>query len=127
VCLSHSGYAEEGTGTPPGAASTTPEAAAKTKQDNRLPIHQQDQWQFFFSPYVWIPGANVSATVLGHTTKVNVPWWDIAEKLFANAIGVKGRFEAWKGRWGFFLDSYFVYMGGDASDSAEKLLTLGRL
>ncbi len=127
VCGSSSGYAIEGAGNPPGTAGTTPEAAKKSKEDDRLPIHKQDQWQFFVSPYVWIPGANVSTTVLGHTTNVNVPWWDIVPDLFSNAIGVMGRFEAWKGRWGLFLDSYFVYLGGNVSDSAGKQITPGLL
>ncbi len=109
------------------AATTPPEAAAPAKEDTRLPIHKQDQWQFFFAPYMWIAGANISTTVAGHTTNVNVPWWDIAGDLFTNAIGVMGRFEAWKGRWGFFLDSYFVYIGGNVSDSAGKQITLGPL
>ncbi len=109
------------------ATATPPEAAAPAKEDDRLPIHKQDQWQFFLSPYMWIAGANVSTTVAGHTSYVSVPWWDIAGDLFSDTIGVMGRFEVWKGRWGFVLDSYFVYMGGDVSDSAGKQITLGPL
>ena len=112
---------------PPEAASAAKEAAGTAKEDDRLPIHKQEQWQFFFSPYVWIPGPSISTTVLGHTTNVSVPWWDIASDLFSNAIGVMGRFEAWKGRWGLFLDSYFVYLGGNVSDSAGKQINLGLL
>lgn len=104
-----------------------PEAAGKTKADTRLPIHKQDQWQFFFSPYMWIAGANVSTTAFGHTSKVSVPWCDIVPDLFSNVIGVMGRFEAWKGRWGFFLDSYFVYIGGNVGDSAGQKINLGLL
>lgn len=109
------------------AATTPPEAAAPAKEDNRLPFQKEDQWQFFFAPYMWIAGANISTTVLGHTSTVNMPWWDIADDLFTNLIGVMGRFEAWKGKWGFFLDSYFVYIGGNVSDSAGKQITLGSL
>jgi hypothetical protein len=72
------------------------------------------------SPYVWIPGMNIQATVTGHTSIINVPWWDIASKLFSNTMGVMGRFEAWKGRWGLYLDSCFVYLGGTTSDSIGK-------
>ena len=60
MSVSPSGYAEEGAGTSPGAASITPEAVEKTKEDDRLPIHKQDEWQFFLSPYVWIPGINAN-------------------------------------------------------------------
>jgi hypothetical protein len=114
------GYAAE-------EGSTPPPAAAKTKEDTRLPFQKEDQWQFFFSPYVWIAGSNARTTASGHTSTVSVPWWDIATDLFSNAIGVMGRFEAWKGRWGFFLDSYFVYMGGNVSDSTGQQIKLGRL
>ena len=99
------GYA----GTPPGSH---PETSPKASEDARLPIHQQEKWQFFVSPYLWIPGVNINTHIAGHTTSIDVPWWDIAGKLFSQAIGAMGRLEAWKGRWGFFLDSYFVYLDG---------------
>jgi hypothetical protein len=111
----------------PEAAGTVREAMAPTKGDNRLPIHKQDQWQFFLSPYMWIAGANLQTTLKGHTSSVDVPWWDVAADLFSNVIGVMGRFEAWKGRWGLYLDSYFVYLGGTTSDSAGKRVNLGLL
>ena len=37
-----------------------------------------------------------------------------------------GRFEAWKGRWGLYLDSYFIYLGGTTSDSGGRQINLGR-
>lgn len=126
VCVSALGYAEEGVGNPPGAASITPAAAAETKEDNRLPIHKQDQWQFFIAPYLWVPGVNANATILNTTTTVNQGWWDMIPKLFSSAIGAMGRFEAWRGKWGFFVDSYFIYLGGNVSDSAGKTIDLGR-
>jgi hypothetical protein len=63
---------------------------------------------------------------LGHTAGVREPWWDIAGKLFTDAIGAMGRVEARKDRWGFYLDSYFVYLQGDVNDSAGKEITLGQ-
>jgi hypothetical protein len=54
------GYAaEEGSSPPP-----TPPAA---KEDNQLPIYNRDDWQFFVSPYLWIPGVNTTITSLGST------------------------------------------------------------
>ncbi len=97
-----------------------------TKEDDRLPIHNQDQWQFFLSPYVWIPGVNASATALGRTQNTNIPWWDVASTLFSKSIGVMGRAEAWKGRWGVFLDGYFTYFGTSGSKvGAEREKTFG--
>lgn len=95
-----SGYAAEATATPP-------ETAIKAKEDDRLPIQKQDQWQFFLSPYLWIPGTNVTVTSLRSSQGVNVAWWDVASVLFSNAIGTMVRAEAWKGRWGVILDGYF--------------------
>ncbi len=43
--------------------------------------------------------------------------------LFSNSIGMMGRAEAWKGRWGFYLDGYFTYLGASGSQvgaSKEK-------
>ena len=115
MCGSPSGYAAEGAGAPPGTASTTPVAAEKTQDDDRLPIHKQDEWQFFLSPYMWITGINANVSTLKKTTTTAIPWWDVASDLFSNAIGVMGRAEVWKGRWGVYLDGYFTYVG--ASDS----------
>jgi hypothetical protein len=64
LSVSPSGYAEEGTGNLSGAAAITPEAAEKTKSDDRLPIQKQDEWQFFLTPYMWITGMNGNVTTL---------------------------------------------------------------
>ena len=115
VCGPPSGYAAEETGNPPGTASTTPAAAEKTQEDDRLPIHKQDEWQFFLSPYMWITGINANVSTLKKTTTTAIPWWDVASALFSKAIGVMGRAEVWKGRWGVYLDGYFTYVGASGS------------
>jgi hypothetical protein len=111
------------------AAETTetpPEPAAKVKEDDRLPIHKQDQWQFFLSPYVWITGVNINASTLKGTMTTVIPWWDVATALFSKTIGVMGRAEAWKGRWGVFLDGYYTYVGTSGSQvGASKDKTFG--
>ena len=111
-------------GEPPG---TTSAAASQVTEDNRLPILQQEKWQFLVSPYLWIPGANINTNIAGRTTSIDEPWWDIAGKLFSEAIGAMGRIEAWKGRWGAFLDSYFVYLDGTVSNEAGRSITPGSL
>jgi hypothetical protein len=111
--------------TAPGTAGSAPKGTLTPPEDDRLPVQKLEQWQFFFSPYIWIPGANVTTTAFGHTSNVNVPWWDIASQLFSSAMGAMGRFEVWKGRWGFFLDSYFVYLDGNVTDSVGKQVLLG--
>jgi hypothetical protein len=115
MSVSPSGYAEVGADTPPGSASITPAATEKTKEDDRLPIHKQDEWQFFLTPYLWLTGINGNVTTLKGTMNTAIPWWDMASVLFSKAIGIMGRAEAWKGRWGFYLDGYYTYMGSSSS------------
>jgi hypothetical protein len=86
MSVSPSGYAEEGAGTPPESASITPAATEKTKEDDRLPIHKQDEWQFFLSPYLWLTGINGNVTTLKETMNPAIPWWDMASVLFSKAI-----------------------------------------
>jgi hypothetical protein len=102
------GYAGALPGPPSGTAS-------QAKEDDRLPIHPQEKWQFFVSPYIWIPGINITLNSLRRSQGTNIAWWDVASTLFSNSIGVMGRAEAWKGRWGVYVDGYYTYVG--ASDS----------
>ena len=126
LSVSPSGYAEEAQGKAPGAASLAPEAAEKTQGDDRLPIHKQDEWQFFLSPYMWITGVNANLSTLKKTSTTVIPWWDTASALFSKTIGVMGRAEVWKGRWGFFLDGYFTYVGMSGSQTGfSKEQTFG--
>ena len=121
-CASLSGYAQEGAVNSPGtagmakgASSPAKETAQAATEDDRLPIHKQDEWQFFLSPYIWIPGINANVSILKKTMHTDIPWWEAASTLFSKTVGVMGRAEAWKGRWGVYLDGYFAYVG--ASDS----------
>lgn len=74
-------------GEPPGTKFA---ATSQATEDDRLPIYPRDEWQFFVSPYLWIPGVNINTNVAGRTTSIDVPWWDIAGKLFSEATQ-KGR------------------------------------
>jgi hypothetical protein len=108
-----------------GEAGKPPEEAVQAKEDERVPV-QKEEWQFFVAPYMWIPGMNINTTFLGHTSTVSQGWYDMVPRLFSNAIGTMGRFEAWKGRWGIYVDSYFTYLGASDSDSGGKTIDLSR-
>jgi hypothetical protein len=111
---------------PPEMAGTVKEAAEKTKGDDRLPIYKQDEWQFFLSPYLWITGINGNVGTLKGTMNPAIPWWDVASVLFSKAMGIMGRAEVWKGRWGVILDGYFTYVGSSGSQvGASKEKTFG--
>ena len=94
-----------------GTSSPAKETAPTATEDDRLPIQKQDEWQFLLSPYVWIPGINANLTTLKRTMHTDIPWWETASALFSKTVGVMGRAEAWKGRWGVYLDGYFTYVG----------------
>lgn len=107
-----------------GEAGRPPDEAVQAKEDERIPV-QKEEWQFFVAPYMWIPGMNINTTFLGQTTTVTQGWYDMVPRLFSNAIGAMGRFEVWKGRWGIYVDSYFIYLGASASDNGGKTIDLG--
>jgi hypothetical protein len=105
---------------------TSPESTVKAKADDRLPIQKQDQWQFFLSPYIWIPGINANVSTLKGTMNPVIPWWDAASALFSKTVGIMGRAEAWKGRWGVYLDGYYTYVGISGSQvGASRVKSFG--
>ena len=132
LVISSTAYALQEVSPPPQAAGpfqeaggTASGAGAQAREDERVPV-QKEEWQFYVAPYMWIPGMNVSTTVFGQTTVVSQGWYDMVPRLFSNVIGAMGRFEAWKGRWGIYVDSYFTYLGVSGSDNAGRTIDLGR-
>ena len=92
--------------------SSAQEKAAVAKDDDLLPIYKQG-WQFIVAPYLWIPGAHINLARQGRfsgTTSVDVPWYNIVPLLFSQALGAMARVEIWKGRWGIFSDTVFIYL-----------------
>jgi hypothetical protein len=113
-------------GLPTYAAAPPPAPAPQAKDNDEIPIYPRDEWQFYVSPYIWIPGVSVNINALRASTSTNIPWWDIASRLFTNAIGVMGRAEAWKGRWGLYFDGYYTYLGASGSQvGATRTQNLG--
>jgi hypothetical protein len=76
---------------------------------------------------MWLAGINADINLGGKSAFINVGWYDLVPDLFSKVFGVMGRVEAWKGRWGLFVDNYFTYMAGDASAEAGKQIFLGPL
>lgn len=75
-------------------------------------VEQGDSaWQFEIMPYLWAPASiDGDATVRGATVRVDAGLNDVLSGLtFAGSL----RAEAWKGPFGFFLDSMFVDLGID--------------
>jgi len=112
-------YSQEGAVASQGKAAAAPE-------DNLLPIYKEG-WQFFVAPYVWLPGTNINLARQGRfsgTTKVDVPWVDIVPLLFSQVFGAMARVEVWKGRWGFFSDTVFIYLSDSVSGGGSKEISV---
>jgi hypothetical protein len=111
---------------PQNEPSAAAEKAATPKDDDRLPIYKEG-WQFFVAPYLWIPGAHLDLSHQGRisgTTVANVPWYELVPLLFSKAMGGMGRVEIWKGRWGIFSDTTFLYIGESISAEGARDLKL---
>ena len=70
-----------------------------------------EQWTFEISPYLWAVGLNGDMTVKGQDAKVDEDFGDILSNL--NMAG-EVHFEAWKGRWGMFVDATYIDLKSDA-------------
>ena len=107
-------------------------------EGKEIPLQQgpepvsQDEWHFSLTPYFWLPSTEVEISVpevtvgshtLGGDFSISQPWWDTLSKFSSNfyVLSVSGRFEAWKGRWGGFLDGYWVFGKSTISGSDSHL------
>ena len=69
------------------------------------------KWEFHIIPYFWMAGIDGDVTVKGVKSDVDLKFSDIWENLdFGGQVHV----EAWKGRWGIFLDSTYLKLSDDA-------------
>ncbi|ACK72209.1 Chromosome segregation ATPase-like protein [Gloeothece citriformis PCC 7424] len=72
--------------------------------------YRDDEWHFTFQPYATIPvTAYGTATARGRTVSYSQ---SLGELLYNLRMTASGRVEAWKGRWGFILDGYYVSLKG---------------
>jgi hypothetical protein len=71
----------------------------------------KSRWEFVMAPYLWMPGLSGDVTVKGIPAHVNIPFSDILKDL--NFTG-QVHLEAWKDRWGLFLDTLYLNLSSDA-------------
>ena len=77
----------------------------KTTTDSTFIEAPSDRWQFSIIPYLWLMGINGKTTIKGRTTNLNVSFGDIWDNLdFAAEVHI----EAWKDRFGFFIDTTYA-------------------
>jgi hypothetical protein len=81
-----------------------------------------DGWRFQLSPYFWAAGVKGSVTIRSlPTLKVDASFSDILDKF---DIGLLGRFEGRKGRWGFATDMLYMNLGVPLADKQALILIL---
>ena len=57
------------------------------------------------------------------------PWWDTIGKLGSDfyVFSLDGRLEAWKGRWGGFIDGYWIFGKSTVGSSDSRLILRDRV
>lgn len=66
---------------------------------------QDNAWKYSFSPYMWFAGMNGDVTIGENTSSVDVSFSDVWDDLnFATMF----RFEAWKAKWGYYLEAFYL-------------------
>jgi len=78
----------------------------------------ESKWEFTIIPYFWMAGIEGDVGVKGITTHVSVPFSDILKNL---DYGGEVHVEAWKDRWGIFLDATYLKLSVD-DDGVSRLL-----
>ena len=98
----------------------------------------QDEWEVTFSPYAWLPSASVDITTpnvtIGNRTfggefSIDQPWWETLGKFSSDfyVLSLAGRLEAWKGRWGGFVDGYTIFGKSTVGRSDSRLILRDRV
>ncbi len=107
-------------------AAPAQDKVAVAQEDDLLPIYKQG-WQFIVAPYLWVPGAHINLARQGRfsgTTTVGIPWYNIVPLLFSQAFGGMCRVEIWKGRWGIFSDTVFIYLSDSVSGGGSREISV---
>ena len=63
----------------------------------------------------------------GATAAADIPWYDLVPDYFSKVFGAMGRIEVWKGRWGFFVDNVYMYVGDTLSKGGSKKIDLANV
>jgi opacity protein-like surface antigen len=74
-------------------------------------VSGSDEWEFQVTPYFFAPAVDGDSTVDGGTVELDLDFGDVLDDF--DVFGLSGRFEAWKGDWGFIVDGMYVDLDGD--------------
>ncbi|MDH4268512.1 MAG: hypothetical protein OEW45_23060 [Deltaproteobacteria bacterium] len=70
----------------------------------------ESKWEFVVIPYFWLASLDGDVTVKGIKSSVSLSGSDLLDML---DYGGEVHVEAWKGRWGIFLDPTFLKLSDD--------------
>ena len=107
-------------------------------QQQPAPPVSQDEWEVSFTPYLWLPSASVDISVpditvgrrtIGGEFSIDQPWWETLGKFSSDfyVLSLAGRLEAWKGRWGGFVDGYWIFGKSTVDRSDSRLILRDRV
>jgi len=75
-------------------------------------------WDFVVTPYVWLPArSDITSTVAGKSADLELTLKELVDMF--DVFALSGRFEAWKGRFGFIGDA--MWMKVNMSNKAVPL------
>lgn len=97
-------------------------AADDTGADTTYIESPSNKWHFAILPYLWMMGINGKTAIKGRTANLNVSFGDIWDNLdFAAEVHI----EAWRDRFGFFIDTSFakISLKKDVDLRFDKTLT----
>jgi len=97
-----------------------------------------DEWHCAITPYFWIPSIDADIKVPLDTRRgrfnsemsVNQPWWNTISDVFKGKLDVlsaDGRIEVSKGKWGAFVDGYWIFSKVSMEKSNTKLRVRDRV
>jgi hypothetical protein len=97
-----------------------------------------DEWHFTFTPYLWLPSVDLDLSLpditVGNRTfggdfSIDQPWWDTLSDFSSDfyVLSLNGRFEAWRGRWGGFIDGYWIFGKSTVTGSDSKMVLRDRV
>ncbi len=81
-----------------------------TQASEPVSSSSSDGWEFRVTPYLWMVGLDGSLTAKGQEADVDVEFWDLLDDV---DFAAQARFEAWKGRWGLYLDGTYIKLSMD--------------
>jgi len=69
-----------------------------------------DSWHLQFTPYLWMPELDADAQLGGLSGSAEMDFSDLFDFV---EFAVSGRLEAWKKKWGLFVDASYLDLGAD--------------